>query len=290
MPSPRTSVIFITVLSVFALLSGCTENNGPPEAVISESSTGSQTSTKKSIRMDEFIKKARSNEAPQSTEEENASAVQEDAFGENTGDAEEPSTELDKAVSANELYRKALAEIRNFEKITADEGREKLNKAIKYIDQATTLMPDSSRFQYLYAALLRKRGQFYDGRATYWKMKSGGLELDPSTGAIVAANSPPTELESFNWLEESKGYQKLADKDFSNAIMCLDCMEKSQANDPKVLDVRARILIRMAEFQKARDIYKKLSEDSRLTDEQKEIAAEMVKKIDKDTGQNSGGR
>jgi Flp pilus assembly protein TadD len=240
--------------------------------------------------MDEFIKKARSNEAPQSTEEENASAVQEDAFGENTGDAEEPSTELDKAVSANELYRKALAEIRNFEKITADEGREKLNKAIKYIDQATTLMPDSSRFQYLYAALLRKRGQFYDGRATYWKMKSGGLELDPSTGAIVAANSPPTELESFNWLEESKGYQKLADKDFSNAIMCLDCMEKSQANDPKVLDVRARILIRMAEFQKARDIYKKLSEDSRLTDEQKEIAAEMVKKIDKDTGQNSGGR
>ncbi|MHC4662451.1 MAG: hypothetical protein ACYS8W_12245 [Planctomycetota bacterium] len=182
---------------------------------------------------------------------------------------------------ANNNYLEARKKVSGIDDIPVEEALEKIDEALELNKKAIDLQPESRNFQFFHALLLHRRGLYHDNQAIYYDGKARGKKYDKRLEKWIDEEEHPSSEDRELWRKKSKQQREIANGFFNRALRKLDIVERLEGDEPRVMDERAKIYILMMNMSRARDIYVKLSRDTRLTDDQRNIAQDMILKIDR---------
>jgi len=92
----------------------------------------------------------------------------------------------------------------------------------------------------------------------------------------------PKKEDRNKWREKSEQHRDIASEFFNRVLRRLNILENLRPDEYEVLNLRGRVYILMLEMKKAREIYVRLSRDSRLTEEKRIKMENMIERIDRD--------
>ncbi|TET36983.1 MAG: hypothetical protein E3J72_07320 [Planctomycetota bacterium] len=183
---------------------------------------------------------------------------------------------------SRKLYAKAQEEIRNLKGDPIEEDLKRIEKAVKLITRAIEVIPNEPDYNFLYAYILFNQGRYYENQSVFWKSRADGFRLIKETGEWVKARPLPDKDDRDTWRKKAEQHGDVASEFFNRVLQRLNILDNLRPDNHLVLHLRGRTYVAMLEMKKAREIFVRLSHDSRLTDAERDEMLRVVILIDKD--------
>jgi tetratricopeptide (TPR) repeat protein len=183
---------------------------------------------------------------------------------------------------SRKLYARAQEEIRNLKGDPIEEDLKRIEKAVQLITQAIEVIPNEPDYNFLYAYILFNQGRYHENQSVFWKSRANGFKLIKETGEWVKARPLPEKEDRDTWRKKAEQHRDVASEFFNRVLQRLGILDNLRPDNQLALHLRGRTYVAMLEMKKAREIFVRLSHDSRLTDAERNEMLHVVTLIDKD--------